>query len=575
MGPGFGYFEGKVNLMNKKLETSLTKFLSFGLFLVTVTIIAGPVSDPVNISKLFVLGTFSFGSAIIFLDEDFRRRLIESKFEILVFIAFIISSILATIFSSQPFQRSLYGISGRNFGLITLFSYLILFLATSQLRLEKSVKKLFYSFGAAGLANVLYGIVATYISDPIPWNNNYGALLGTFGNPNFAGAFYGLLSAYLTTIVLDQKIDKKIRMLVVFLIPLNFLCVLATHTTQGLLVFTFSNFIVIYFYLRLEIKKKFLSFSFGLFSMVTGALVISGILQYGPLQSFLYKRSVSLRGVYWDAAFKTGKEHLFTGVGLDGLGDWYRRVRSIKAATWLPGPEVVTNSAHNYFLDLFAFGGLPLLISYLALIFLGLVACHKIYKSIKMFEFLPVALIALYIGFIAQSIISLQQIGISIWGWIFPGLLISYARISTEPSNNFGNAKGNKRSRADLPWNIGIFVSACVGFILSIPPYSAEASLTSALKSQNYPNIAKALEPSYFKPRNSESLNSTIVLLVNNNLSAQALELAKKAVLFNPDSYDSWKLLYYIPVATAGDKENALINMKRLDPLNKSLEKLK
>jgi len=561
--------------MDLKLEKSISNFLGFGLFLTTVIVIVGPVSDPVNISKLVVLGTFSFGASVVFLDDKFRRSLIDSRVEYLVALSLIVSALLATIFSSQPIQRSIYGITGRNFGLLTLVSYLILFLVISQISTEKHLKKILYSFGTAGLINVLYGIIATYITDPIQWNNVYGALLGTFGNPNFAGSFYGLFSAYLTSIVLDRKIDKRMRLAVTTIIPLNLLCILATDTTQGLLVFALSNTIIIFLYLKLELKNKVLTNSFILISLSSAILVIAGIFQKGPFQTFLYKRSVSLRGVYWEAAFRTGKEHLFTGVGLDGFGDWYRRERSFKAATWLPGPETVTNSAHNYFLDLFAFGGLPMFISYILFIFLGFRACFRIYKKTLNFDFFPISLIALFIGFVAQSVISLQQIGISIWGWIFVGLLLANSRKIEKTSDGFLNKNKREKNRNSSPWNIGIFVGTCLGFVLSIPPYSAEASLTSAIKSREYSRIEKALEPSYFKPLNSENLNSTIVLLANNNLSVQALDLVRKAVKFNPDSFDSWKLQYYIPGASKMEKSSALINMKRLDPLNRRLEKLK
>ena len=573
MGPGFGMLKGKIHRMNLKLEKSLSNYLGFGLFLTTVIVVVGPVSDPVNISKLVVLGTFSFGASVVFLDDKFRRNLVDSRVEYLVAIALIVSALLATIFSSQPIQRSIYGITGRNFGLITLVSYLILFLVISQITFEKNLKTIFYSFGAAGLINVIYGIISTYITDPIQWNNVYGALLGTFGNPNFAGSFYGLFSAYLTSIILDRNINKKIRLAVTTIIPLNLLCILATHTTQGLLVFALSNTITIFLYLKLEIKNKFFNYTFILISFTSAILVVAGILQKGPFQSFLYKRSVSLRGVYWEAAFKTGKEHFFTGVGLDGFGDWYRRERSLKAATWLPGPETVTNSAHNYFLDMFSFGGFPMLISYFLLIILGFKACFRIYKKISNFDFLPIALISMFFGFVAQSVISLQQIGISVWGWIFVGLLSAFAREKKEfPNRNL--VRNNADYRNSLPWNTGIFLGACLGFLLSIPPYSAEASLTSAIKSREYSRIVKALQPSYFNPLNSENLNYTIVLLVNNKLSVQALDLARKAVQFNPDSFDSWKLQYYIPGASKREKDGALRNMKRLDPLNKELEKL-
>jgi hypothetical protein len=54
----------------------------------------------------------------------------------------------------------------------------------------------------------------------------------------------------------------------------------------------------------------------------------------------------------------------------------------------------------------------------------------------------------------------------------------------------------------------------------------------------------------------------------NSQLPDLAYEYIKKAVEFNPDSFDSWRNLYLVTKSTPQDKELALANMKRLDPKN-------
>jgi len=306
--------------MNLFLEKSIAKYLALGLFVTTIIVIVGPVSDPVNISKLFVLGATGFSALIIFFDAKLRDNLMKFKLEFYVSVSMFLAGVIVTFLSTQPFERSLYGISGRNFGLLTLISYLLIYVALSHLQKKSSIELILYSFGASGLINVLYGILATYINDPIQWNNVYGALLGTFGNPNFAGSFYGIFSAYLLAMVLDSKRNRNLRFFALALIPLNVLCILATKTTQGILVFGISNSIIIFYYLKLVIKKPILNRAFVLFFLFASVFVILGILQKGPLTGLLYKKSVSLRGVYWDAAYNTGLNHILTGVGFDRFG---------------------------------------------------------------------------------------------------------------------------------------------------------------------------------------------------------------------------------------------------------------
>jgi hypothetical protein len=57
----------------------------------------------------------------------------------------------------------------------------------------------------------------------------------------------------------------------------------------------------------------------------------------------------------------------------------------------------------------------------------------------------------------------------------------------------------------------------------------------------------------------------------NSKLPDVAYEYAKKAVEFNPESFDSWRTLYSVTNSTPQDKEIALTNMKRLDPKNSNV----
>jgi len=226
-------------------------------------------------------------------------------------------------------------------------------------------------------------------------------------------------------------------------------------------------------------------------------------------------------------------------------------------------------------LDYFAFGGLALLIPYLLLVGIGFWSVYRINRNQKDFDFIPVTLIAMFIGHVAQSIISLHQIGITVWGWVLMALLSSYAKSLQTNKVAETSTTRKQKTNQDSPWSIGIFLGACIGVILCLPPFTAEAKLTSAVGSKDYYKIESALKYSYFTPLNSESLNRTIILLETNNLSEQALQLARRAVVFNPDSFDSWKLLYYLSLSSTNDKNKAKSNMQRLDPLNKKLATLK
>jgi O-antigen ligase len=91
---------------------------------------------------------------------------------------------------------------------------------------------------------------------------------------------------------------------------------------------------------------------------------MGGFLQKGPLSTLLYQDSITYRGDYWRAGIRMISEHPLFGVGFDSFGDYYFRYRDLTSAT-RRGPLIYTNSAHNYFIDFAANGGLFYLLLYL------------------------------------------------------------------------------------------------------------------------------------------------------------------------------------------------------------------
>ena len=73
---------------------------------------------------------------------------------------------------------------------------------------------------------------------------------------------------------------------------------------------------------------------------------------------------------------------------------------------------------------------------------------------------------------------------------------------------------------------------------------------------------------SYFNPPNSMKYLTTIQTLEGSQLYEQAHKYALEAVKWNPDAFELWKVLYLIKNSTHAEKDLALKNMKRLDPLN-------
>jgi hypothetical protein len=273
-----------------------------------------------------------------------------------------------------------------------------------------------------------------------------------------------------------------------------------------------------------------------------------------------------------------GSDHTLSGVGFDTYGDWYRRARDTQALV-LPGPNTTTNAAHNVPFDVFAFGGWPLFLVYLGILALSVIAIIKVTMRVRKYDAVFVTLTTAWVCYQLQSVISINQIGLAVWGWLFGGALIAY-EIATRPGKDevlsdgvkgkqsSGRTTKTKSSETIFSSTLVAGIGAVIGLLIACPPYSADAKWRSAITSQNVQKVEEALVPGYLNPQNSYKYASAVQLLESSKLYDLAYKYAQIGVEFNPDNFDSWKVFYFISKSTPEDKARALENMKRLDPNN-------
>jgi hypothetical protein len=320
-------------------------------------------------------------------------------------------------------------------------------------------------------------------------------------------------------------------------------------------------------------RNRSLGIGYGFFLVLSFFLVLFGSLDKGPLGSILYKASVTFRGDYWLAGWTMMINHPIFGVGMDSYGDWYRRSRTM-TATLRRGPDITSNAAHNVFLDIAASGGVPLLLIYLALMILVIVSALKILKRQSRFNPFFAGLFGGWVAFQAQSIISINQIGLAVWGWVISGLIIGY-EINTRstgvvaPTPKTGRVARNS-AQSSARSVISIFIAFLLGLLVGIPPYVASVKFKSALESSN-PQVVQ--EAAYLWPPDPSRM-ARVALSLNEypELEANGLKVAVDAVAQFPDYYYAWATLRVMNLANAEQKAQALAQMKRLDPNNRDLK---
>jgi len=191
-----------------------------------------------------------------------------------------------------------------------------------------------------------------------------------------------------------------------------------------------------------------------------------------------------------------------------------------------------------------------------------------------------VALTTAWIGYQAQSVISINQIGLAIWGWVLSGAIIAFEVSTRESAQTSTDSSGRKsgRSNQNSQESLRVMVatlSGIVGLLLALPPLTADVKWRSAQLAQTAPGIEATMQPSFFNPQNSSKYLSNIQTLEASSLFDLSHKYALEAVKWNPESFELWKLLYLVKNSTSEERAQALKNMKRLDPLNPDVTSIK
>jgi O-antigen ligase len=539
---------------------------------VSVTLFVSPWNsiDPVNLPKLTVLGVLGFIAGALGLSNSTFLKARRNRPLLVLIALFILQLTLVLLIGKQDFSFKFYGTPSRNTGYLAYLSLtFILFasaIAVSRQLLSKFVIAL---IGTGGLLAV-YGLAQSRGLEIWGYVNSYSSnVFGTFGNPNFQSAFMGITAAVSITWVLFSSINFWSR-LALLLITVLAITNVALSSEQGYLNFIagVSGAILVYLFSK---RKYVLAWIFFAFVSLGGFFLLLGILNRGPLASVIYEVSLQARGFFWRAALNIMIDHPFFGVGPDGFGDWYRRSRTPPSSEF--NAAIVADTAHSIPLDIAASGGVPLLFLYLAIFGLAAVSIVKIVKRSSEFDVVFASIVAAWVAYQAQSVISINQLGLGIWGWSLTGLLIGY-ELNTRDGKDLSlqkAPKGKLKSNNSIPAvSLLMAVAAgAVGLAVSLPPYLAANQYYKAVQSGD---LARFQQSAYLKPYDKNRFLDTSKILTKNNLDKQAIEVLIDATEIYPDSFELWRNWSQIPSATTAQVAKAKSEMKRLDPFNPELK---
>jgi hypothetical protein len=207
---------------------------------------------------------------------------------------------------------------------------------------------------------------------------------------------------------------------------------------------------------------------------------------------------------------------------------------------------------------------------------LAAISILRVIRRQKTYDAVFVAMVAAWLCYQVQSLISINQIGLALWGWLFTGALVSYeysTRVGTDSSGVQNSKKTPSRTNQGTvqemisPQLVG-GIGLVVGLIIASPPLSADMKWRAALNSKDANVVSQAFASSYTNPLNSQRFAQGVQLFGNSNLMEQSLQLARRGVEFNPNYFDAWRMLYFLPNSTEEEKVKSLAMMQELDPNN-------
>lgn len=544
----------------KQTKSGIEKTILWGAGLISIAMTPFMSYEPINLPRLVILTIF--GLSLILLIAIHRKELInnEHKKIFLVLLSFILWSFISSVFSSLSFTDAFFGVFGRNNALLTYLMFMAFLAATILVSNLQFIRSLLLVMVFIGVLSAAYGLMQSIGIDPFGWISENIIVFGFFGNPNFQASFMGITATVAFAYLLNNDYKLSIKLGYLVFICLALYIVYKSKSQQGYLVFIAGASVVIYLLLRTNpVLKKFRVLY--LFVLAFGVIaILLDIFQKSPWSSLLYKESVSYRGDFWRAGWNMTVSNPVFGVGLDGYRDNFRFYRDQASAD--RNPNSFVDSAHNVFLDISSGGGIPLLVIYITLLVMVLISARRVIKRSTTFNYNFAALFASWVGYTAQSVISIQQIGIAIWGWVLAGAIIGY-------EINSRKDQPVKLANRDASEVLAVSAGLIIGLIISLPPFIADAQFRSTVLKGDITKIESALQR---WPQNVSNMNFASDLFRKGGFPDQALNMARKAVAVNPRNFEAWQQIYLSQNAPEAERKRALIKMREMDPFNSTLK---
>lgn len=531
------------------------------------------IQDPFNSPKLWLivlLSSWLFGQVI----TSIKSNIAVNKNVIYTIFIFLFSGLISFLLTN-PLYTGFFGETQRRNGFLSYLCLSIILISAMQSIKFSFITRLSLVVILVGLVLSVYGLMQISGIDFVKWNNPYNAVISTLGNPNFAAAIMAIIATLNFGFSLMPNFNLAQRLLHLAVFILSFVAIFRSDARQGLLSGAIGIGTITIIYVHSKYRKIGWLFAFS--ALIIGIFSILGMLQKGPLQSLLYKNSVSVRGYYWRAGIEMFRDNFLFGVGQDRYGAFFKAYREPQYSLTY-GFDITSSNAHNVPIQLFSTGGIFFGGAYLVL--MGIVLFYS-YRGIKKSAGTNrVVLSTLFAGWLvyqAQSLISIDNLGISVWGWMLSGFIIGLSTQITKGKATESVIKPKNRNSVKLlqPVISGA-LSLCAVILISFLYRGEEAAFQTRIRfnPQDVANnnvilefTSKSLETPLIEPAYKIA---SLSYLAASGFAEKALGELNKQLTYDPKNLD-----VLTPIAEINERLNRVPEaivareaIRALDPWN-------
>jgi hypothetical protein len=183
------------------------------------------------------------------------------------------------------------------------------------------------------------------------------------------------------------------------------------------------------------------------------------------------------------------------------------------------------------------------------------------------------AIFGAWIAYEAQAVISINQLGVGVWGWTLMGLIVGIEfnsrskaiEVETSSNQNRGRIvrKTKEKSFVSSPQTPGAAVGLAFGLIIALPYFNADHNYRAATATADAQTIVDA---ALAHPEDLVRTLTTANALSDSNIGDRALELARHVVEENPDYHKAWQLIFKLEPMGSQAKLDAMAKLNALNP---------